>query len=112
MLLLIFANSALTAAQFIHMKFTTTILQIGKHKGTEGTQKMIEAFGAGKKPPVVITVNGYSYRSTVAVMGGKYLVGLSKENRTNANVKGGDRLEITIELDTQPRTVDLPADLE
>ena len=61
---------------------------------------------------MVITLNKYTYRSTVAVMGGKYLVSLSAENRKNAKVAGGDEVEITIELDTEPRTVELPGDFK
>jgi uncharacterized protein YdeI (YjbR/CyaY-like superfamily) len=68
--------------------------------------------GAGKKPAVVITLNKYTYRSTVAVMGGLYMVSLSKANREAAGVAGGDNIEVTIELDDQPRTVEVPAGLQ
>ncbi|MEP7279553.1 MAG: YdeI/OmpD-associated family protein [Bacteroidota bacterium] len=94
------------------MKFKTTILQSGNNTGIEVPEKIIAQLGAGKKPSVVITLNGYTYRNTVAVMGGKYLVSLSKVNRTNAGVKGGDTLEINLDLDTAPRLVELPPDFE
>jgi len=94
------------------MKFKTKILQIGNNTGIHVPDKVIESLGAGKKPPVVITLNKYTYRNTVAVMGGKFMVSLSAENRSNAGVKGGDELEITIELDTAPRTVELPEDFK
>ena len=94
------------------MKFKTTILQIGNNTGIEVPENIIEKLGAGKKPPVVITLNKYTYRSTVAVMGGKYLISLSAVNRASANVKGGDTMEITIELDTAPRIVELPPAFE
>ncbi|HEY7331486.1 MAG TPA: YdeI/OmpD-associated family protein, partial [Candidatus Limnocylindria bacterium] len=67
--------------------------------------------GAGRRPPVTVTMNGYTYRSTVAVMGGDYMVGVSAENRSGARVNGGDEVDVDIELDTSPRTVDVPADL-
>jgi hypothetical protein len=84
------------------MKFKTTLLQAGKTAtGIKIPPEIVESLGAGKKPPVRITINGYTYRNTVAVMGGAYMVGVSAEHRKGANVKGGDVLEVIIELDTQ-----------
>ncbi|MEP7371823.1 MAG: YdeI/OmpD-associated family protein [Chitinophagaceae bacterium] len=94
------------------MKFKTKIFQTGNNTGIVVPEKIIESFNAGKKPPVVITLNKYTYRSTVAVMGGKYLVSLSAENRKNAKVAGGDEVEIIIELDTEPGIVELPVDFK
>jgi len=94
------------------MKFKTEIVQIGNNTGINVPSEIIDKLSAGKKPPVVVTLNKYTYRSTVAVMGGKYMISLSAENRKNANVEGGDELEIDITLDTEPRTVELPADLQ
>jgi Bacteriocin-protection, YdeI or OmpD-Associated/Domain of unknown function (DUF1905) len=95
------------------IKFTTVIVQ-GEGKNTTGINvppEVIQELGTSKKPPVKITLNGYTYRSTVAVMGGEFMVALNAENRTAAGVKGGDQVEITIELDAEPRTVEVPADL-
>lgn len=94
------------------MKFKTKIVQIGNNTGINVPEEIIEKLAAGKKPPVVVTLNKYTYRSTVAVMGGKFMISLSAENRKNANVKGGDELDITIALDTEPRTVELPSDFK
>ena len=94
------------------MKFKTKIVQSGNNTGINVPEKVIESFNSGKKPPVIITLNNYTYRSTVAVMGGKYMVSLSSENRKNAGVSGGDELEVNIDLDTEPRTVELPPDFE
>jgi hypothetical protein len=88
------------------MKFKTKIVQTANNTGINVPEEIIESLGAGKKPPVKITLNGY--RNTVAVMGGKYMVSLSAEHRKNANVKGGDEVEVTIELDKDPRIVELP----
>ncbi|HRI22523.1 MAG TPA: YdeI/OmpD-associated family protein [Panacibacter sp.] len=85
---------------------------MGNNTGINVPEEIIEKLGAGKKPPVVVTLNKYTYRNTVAVMGGKYMISLSAENRKNANAKGGDELEITLSLDTEPRTVELPADFQ
>ena len=93
------------------MKFTTTLLQAGKTAtGIEVPPEIVEALGAGKRPPVRVTLRGYTYRSTIAVMGGKYMVGVSAEHRLGAGVAGGDLLDIEIELDTAPREVSVPPD--
>lgn len=67
--------------------------------------------GKGRKPPVVVTINGHTWRSTIAVMGGGYLLGVSAENRQKAGIKAGDELDVELELDTAPREVEVPADL-
>lgn len=92
------------------VKFTTTIFQQGNNTGIEVPEDALQKFNAGKKVPVKVTLNGFSYRSTTAVMGGKNLIPLSAERRTAAKVKGGDKLEITLELDDAPREVELPED--
>ena len=92
------------------MKFRTTILQTGNNTGIEVPGEIVEQLGAGKKAPVVVTLNGYTYRNTIAVMHGKFLIALSAEHRNKANVKGGDELEVDLELDTAPRTIELPED--
>src|SRR5215217_1057404 len=93
------------------MKFVATIFQKGNNLGVEVPQEVIDQLDAGKKPPVVISIGDYSYRSTVAVMQGKYLIALSSEHRKSVKVNGGDQLEIEIELDDQPRTVEIPEPL-
>ncbi|HKG57906.1 MAG TPA: YdeI/OmpD-associated family protein [Candidatus Limnocylindrales bacterium] len=94
------------------MKFRTTILQSdGTATGIRIPDEVVEALGKGKRPPIRVTINGYSYRNTVAVMGGTYMVGVSAEHRAGAGVKGGDTVDVDIELDTAPREVTVPADL-
>lgn len=94
------------------MRFRTTILRAGKTAtGIRVPDEVVEALGAGKRPPVRVTINGFTYRSTVAVMGGTFLVGLSAENRAGAGVAGGDDVEVDIELDSAPRELTVPADL-
>ena len=91
--------------------FRTTVLTAGKTAtGIQIPDAVIEKLGAGKKPAVWVTMNGYSYRSTVAVMGGRFMVGVSAENRERAGVAGGDTVDVTIALDTQPREVEVPKD--
>ena len=87
-------------------KFQTTILTSGKTAtGICIPDDIIEKLGSGKKPPVKVTLNGYTYRSTVAVMGGKYMVGVNAGVREAAGVAGGDKLTVEIELDTEERKV-------
>lgn len=94
------------------MKFKTKIIQSGNNTGIEVSESILGQLGNGKKPLVIVTLNNYSYRSAVGKMGAKYMISLSAENRKNANVKGGDIVEISLELDTAPRTVEVPADLQ
>ena len=90
----------------------TKIFQAGNNTGIELSEKIIEALGEGKKPLVIVTLNNYTYRSAVGKMGEKYMISLSAENRKNANVKGGDLVEVILELDSAPRTVDVPEELK
>ena len=94
------------------MEFSTTMFQDGNNTGIEVPAEVVEALGAGKRPPVVVTVNGYSYRSTVAPMGGKYLLPFSAERRSESGISGGDAIDVEVVLDSAPRVVDVPEDLQ
>jgi hypothetical protein len=94
------------------MRFHTTILQSGKTAtGIQVPPEVVEALGSGRRPAVKVTINGYTYRSTVAVLGGAYMVGVNAEHRAGAGVAGGDQVDVDVELDTAPREVTVPADL-
>jgi hypothetical protein len=93
------------------MRFRTTILQSGRTAtGIRVPDEVVESLGAGRRPPVRVTINGATCRNTIAVMGGVYMVGVSAENRAATGVKGGDEVDVDIELDTAPRVVELPPD--
>ena len=93
------------------MRFRTTILQGDKTAtGIRVPDEVVEALGAGKRPKVLVTIRGYTYRNSVAVMGGEYMIGVSAENRAGAGVAGGDTVDVDIELDTAPREVTVPDD--
>ncbi len=94
------------------MKFTTTIVQTGNNTGIEVSEQMLEKLGGGKKPLVVVTINNYSYHSAVGKMGDRFMISLSAENRKNSKVKGGDTVEIDLNLDTTPRTIEVPLELQ
>lgn len=95
----------------LKMKFTTTLQGSGNKVGIEVPEDIVKALGAGKRPPVVVTLNGKSYRSSIAVMGGLNMIGVSAANRDLTGTSAGDTVEVDLELDTQPRTIDVPADL-
>jgi hypothetical protein len=95
------------------MHFHTTVLQSGKTAtGIRVPDEVIAALGPSRRPAVLVTVNGYSYRTTVASMNGAFMFGVSADNRKNAGVAGGDEVDVEIELDTEPREVNVPADLQ
>lgn len=94
------------------MRFRATLESSGKTAtGFRIPADVVEALGAGKKPPVRITIGAHTYRSTIATRGDRYLVGVSAENRALAGLAAGDEVEVVIELDTRPRDVTVPADL-
>jgi Bacteriocin-protection, YdeI or OmpD-Associated/Domain of unknown function (DUF1905) len=93
------------------VRFRPTVEQAGKTAtGIEVPETVVEGLGAGKRPPVRVTINGYTYRNTVASMGGRFMVGVSAENRAGAKVAGGDVVDVDIELDSAPREVTVPKD--
>jgi hypothetical protein len=95
------------------MRFRTTLQLEGRTAtGFRVPPDVVEALGQGRKrPPVVVTINGYSYRSTVAAYGDVFMLPLAAEHREAAGVAAGDELEVDLELDTAPREVEVPADL-
>ena len=94
------------------VRFRTRIQQNGKTAmGFEVPPDVVEALGAGKRPPVTVTINGYTYRNTIAVMGGAYMIGVSSEHRGPAGITGGEDVDIDLELDTAPREVTVPPEL-
>ncbi|MBN3456136.1 DUF1905 domain-containing protein [Mycobacterium sp. DSM 3803] len=93
------------------MKFSTVMFQDGNNTGIEVPADVVEALAAGKRPAVVVDVNGYRYRSTVAPMGGKFLIPFSAERRKESGIGGGDAIDVELTVDTEPRTVVVPDDL-
>lgn len=93
------------------MKFHTTIHQSGKTAtGIRVPDEVVESLGSSKRPPITVTINGYTYRNTIAVFGDESWVGVSAEHRAGAGVAGGDEVDVEIELDNAPREVTLPDD--
>jgi len=73
--------------------------------------EVVEALGGSRRPAVTVTVNGHTYRSTVATMGGRSMLPFAREHRERTGLGPGDPIEVTLELDAAPRTVEVPADL-
>ena len=93
------------------MRFRTTIQQAGKTAtGIQVPHEVVERLGAGRRPPVRVTMRGYTYRTSIASMGGVFMVGVSADVRERAGVAGGDEVDVDIELDTEPREVTVPPD--
>jgi bacteriocin resistance YdeI/OmpD-like protein/uncharacterized protein DUF1905 len=93
------------------MRFRTKILLSGKTAaGIEVPAKVVAALGSSKRPPVRATINGFTYRTSVASMGGKFMMGVPLEFREGAGVAAGDTVDVDLELDTEPREVSMPAD--
>ena len=91
------------------MKFSATLLQGGKTAtGIHVPDEIIESLGGGRRPAVKATVNGYEYRTTVGIMNGNCMLPFSADHRAASGIAAGDDVEVDIELDTQPRTVELP----
>jgi hypothetical protein len=94
------------------MRFRATVELGGKTAtGIEVPEEVVTALSSGGRPPVSVTIGGHTYRTTVARMGGRYLVPLSAENRMAAGVAAGDEVDVDIEPDAAPREVEVPADL-
>jgi Bacteriocin-protection, YdeI or OmpD-Associated/Domain of unknown function (DUF1905) len=91
--------------------FTATVIPAGNATGVDVPAEVVEALDAGKRPLVAITINGHTWRSRVASMGGRFIVGISAANRAAAGVTLGDEIEIALELDTAPRVLIEPTDL-
>lgn len=79
--------------------------------GIRVPDEIVAALGSGKRPPVRVTLKGYSYRTTVAVMDGEFWIGLNADHRAASGVGAGEDLDVRLELDTAPRVLDVPDDL-
>ncbi|WP_438449308.1 YdeI/OmpD-associated family protein [Gorillibacterium sp. sgz5001074] len=93
------------------MNFRSTVeLSKKSATGIPIPEEIVTALGAGKKPPVQVTLGDYTYRTTVGSMDGRFMLPLSAEHRTGAGLSAGDEVEVTLALDTEPREVVVPED--
>ena len=92
--------------------FRATIIQTGKTAcGIQVPEAVVTALGGTKRPAVVVTLDGYTYRSTVAPMGAEWWVGVNSDHRAASGLNAGDEVQVTLELDTQPRELEIPPEL-
>jgi hypothetical protein len=90
--------------------FETTVAASGNNTGIVVPDEAIDQLAAGKRPPVLVNVNGHEYRNTVGVMGGKYMIGISAAIRNATGLKGGDPVRVTLTVADTAREVNVPAD--
>lgn len=93
------------------VRFRATIELGGKTAtGIEVPDEVVAALGSSRRPPVHATIAGYTYRTTVASMRGRFMLPISAAVRASAGVAAGDEVDVALELDTKPREVSVPAD--
>jgi hypothetical protein len=93
------------------MKFRAKVIPSGNATGVEIPTDVMKAIGSGSRPLIAVTINGHTWRSRVASMRGKHLVGTGAANRAASGIAEGDVVEVELELDTEPRVVPEPPDL-
>ena len=98
------------AAKPESVTFETTVAASGNNTGIVVPNEVIEQLAAGKRPPVLVNVNGYEYRNTVGVMGGRHMISISATVRNATGLKGGDPIRVTLTVADTAREVDVPAD--
>jgi hypothetical protein len=95
------------------VRFRATIEGAGKTAaGFEVPAEVVTALGSSKRPPFLVTINGHTYRNAVAVLGGRFMLGVSADNRASAGVAAGDVVDVEMKLDTAPREVVVPPDFD
>ena len=98
------------AAEPNSVMFETTVAVTGNNTGIVVPEEAIERLAAGKRPAVLVNVNGYEYRNTVGVMGGKHMISISAAVRTATGLQGGDPITVTLTVSDAPREVAIPDD--
>ncbi len=90
--------------------FETTVAATGNNTGIVVPEEVVEQLAAGKRPPVLVNVNGYEYRNTVGVMSGRHMISISAAVRNVTGLKGGDPIRVTLTVADTPHEVNVPAD--
>ncbi len=94
------------------MRFRAVVQLAGRTAtGVRVPPEVIAGLDHGKRPAVRVTIAGHTYRTTVGVMGGEFMLPVSAENRAAAGIAAGDEVDVDVVLDTEPREVDVPPDL-
>jgi len=93
------------------MKFRAKVIPSGNATAVEVPADVVKSLASGARPLVVVTINGHRWHTRIAQMRGRHLVGVSAAHRAASAVAEGDRVEIELELDAEPRVVPEPPDL-
>ncbi len=92
------------------VEFDTTVSATGNNTGIVVPDRRIEQLGAGRRPAVLVNVNGYEYANTVGVMGGRHMISISAAVRKETGLRGGDPIHVTLTVAQTPREVVVPDD--
>jgi antitoxin component of MazEF toxin-antitoxin module len=94
-------------------RFSATLLAAdgGNATGIVVPPEVIEALGRGKRPPVRVSLNGHSFRTTIGIMSGDHMIPVSAAVCTAAGLAAGDAVAVELEVDTSPREIEIPPDL-
>ena len=92
------------------VEFDTNVAATGNNTGIVVPEELIGRLGAGRRPSVVVSINGYEYRNTVGVMGGKHMISISAAVRKETGLKGGDPIHVKLTVADAPRKVEVPDD--
>ena len=98
------------AAEPASATFETTVAATGNNTGIVVPEEVIEQLGAGKRPPLLVNLNGYEYRTTAGFMGGRHMVSVSAAVRKATGLQGGDPVQVTLTVADTPREVTVPDD--
>jgi hypothetical protein len=90
--------------------FDTTVEAIGNNTGIVVPDDVLERLGAGRRPAVVVNVNGFEYRNTVGAMAGRAMISISAAIRKQTGLAGGDPIHVTLTVADAPREVEVPDD--
>ncbi len=94
------------------MNFQATVLLSGKTAtGVQVPDEVVTGLSSSRRPAVLVRINDYGYRSTIASMGGVFMLPISAEVRAGAGIAAGDLVEVSVELDEGVREVVVPEDL-
>ena len=92
------------------VSFEATVAATGNNTGIVVPDEVIEQLAAGRRPPVLNSLNGFEYRNTIGVMNGKPMISVSAAVRTATGLKGGDTVHVTLTVADTPPEVTIPAD--
>ena len=94
------------------MQFRATVEQTGvTTTGIAVPEHVLDELGGGKRPRISVSFNGFSYRTTVGTHNGGPMISVSSDVRAASGAKAGDEIDVTVEIDTAPREIEIPEEL-